>query len=63
MDRIPAMIMRFFWGALLIFYQLVLMVAVGIFYLLGYTDYNNIAEMAKDIMQGYPCTQEEIPNF
>lgn len=54
--------MRFVLGTLLIFFKVVLMVTVGIFYILGYTDYKDISEIVKDITQGYPSNQEELLN-
>jgi hypothetical protein len=56
MKRVAEMMVRFFFKALLIG-------AVGIFYIFGYTDYQNISEMVKDIERYDPSSQNELPVF
>jgi hypothetical protein len=54
MERVAELMARFFVKALL-------MVAVGILYIFGFTDYQNVSEIVKDIERYDPSSQNEIP--
>jgi hypothetical protein len=54
MERVAELMARFFVKAML-------MVAVGILYIFGFTDYQNVSEIVKDIERYDPSSQNEIP--